>query len=207
MVALTEEKIDVLAEVTNIGMGQAAAALSDLLGAFVQLTVPSVRLIAVGDLPAVLAELPTEGQPVTCAVQPFGGGLRGEVLVILAGGRLETMAAHLGLEAGDLATGAAGAAVVLDVASMLNGACLAAIGDQLGLDPQLSAPRLLFENGTDASFHTVLAAHEDSDWSRALLLRVKFCIEADAFCCHLLILVDDAGFDAIDDALERLMNE
>ena len=46
-----------LAEVVNIGLGRAAAALNNLTGSHVELSAPQIELVAVPDLPRVLGRL------------------------------------------------------------------------------------------------------------------------------------------------------
>ena len=53
--ALNEDQRDALQEVANLAMGQAAKRLAMLLDAFIELSVPRVRVVAVRD---VLTEQP-----------------------------------------------------------------------------------------------------------------------------------------------------
>lgn len=70
-VRLDAEATDALAEMINIGSGLAAAALSDLIGMRIELTVPTIRLMAAADLAG-------EAPPLsTTVVQEFAGDICG----------------------------------------------------------------------------------------------------------------------------------
>jgi len=51
---LNEDQRDALQEICNVGMGKAAAALAKLLGAFVTLSVPNIRVVGVEQLRVAL---------------------------------------------------------------------------------------------------------------------------------------------------------
>ena len=53
---VSAEEIDALRELINIGVGRAAGALNDMVGAHVELRVPSVRLVSTADIKEVITE-------------------------------------------------------------------------------------------------------------------------------------------------------
>lgn len=78
---LNEESLDILTELVNIGVGRAAASLSDLIGMRVDLTVPRVRLDRV-DHPCFESE--DGSQPgATVVIQEFQGAISGRSALVL----------------------------------------------------------------------------------------------------------------------------
>lgn len=54
---LTAEQRDALQEIANLAMGRAAARLALLLGAFIELSVPRVRVVRAADVGRVLRDM------------------------------------------------------------------------------------------------------------------------------------------------------
>ena len=63
---LTGEKLDVLREIGNIGGGNAATALSQLIGKQASGTVPQAKLIPINEI--INLDLPSKPQDVSIAV-------------------------------------------------------------------------------------------------------------------------------------------
>jgi chemotaxis protein CheC len=76
---LSAVQLDELKQISNIGMGNAATALSQLLGERIMLQVPQVRITDLADIPASLGGAEKAVAGVT--VQIFGD-LRGSILLI-----------------------------------------------------------------------------------------------------------------------------
>jgi chemotaxis protein CheC len=129
-VVLSEDQRDALQELTNIAMGQAGASLATLLDAFVDLSIPRIRVAEVVELPPVLSELVGPHNEASAVRQSFQGYLRGEAIVIFGGHGTGVLADLMGYE-GEL--GADGEAEpLLDVANVLSGACLGGLLERHG---------------------------------------------------------------------------
>ena len=77
--ALSPLHLDALREVANIGAGHAATALSTMTGNTIMITVPTVTIARVEDLPPQLAE-PEE--PVAGVLMGILGDLSGRTLLV-----------------------------------------------------------------------------------------------------------------------------
>jgi chemotaxis protein CheC len=77
---LEPAQLDQLAELINIGVGRAASALSELVENPVDLSVPEVRVVAAGDLPAALRALGPEA--VSSVHMGFRGSLAGSAFLV-----------------------------------------------------------------------------------------------------------------------------
>lgn len=76
---LNEEQLDALTEIVNIGIGRAAASLHELIGARIELSVPSVRLCGRSEL---RTELDSADEPLDTAVlQGFEGRIAGRSML------------------------------------------------------------------------------------------------------------------------------
>jgi chemotaxis protein CheC len=92
-----QAQLDALGELSNIGAGTAATALSQMLGQEVTLTVPRALALPLAD--AVAAAGPPE-QMVTGVVIPLEGDIEALVLLLIPTEDAETLCSLLGVEAG-----------------------------------------------------------------------------------------------------------
>lgn len=82
MLNLDADQNDALSEIFNIGMGQAAAALSSLINDEVLLSVPHVRILTVSE---AAHQLNATDSTLYGVRQPFRGVLNGDALLIFPG--------------------------------------------------------------------------------------------------------------------------
>lgn len=79
IVQLTEDQLDALTEIVNIGVGRGAASLHTLVDQPIELRVPNVRLCELAELEA---ELDAADEPVdTSVVQGFDGAITGRAML------------------------------------------------------------------------------------------------------------------------------
>ncbi|KWB52786.1 chemotaxis protein [Burkholderia ubonensis] len=221
----TAEQRDALQEIANLAMGRAAARLASLLGRFIELSVPRVRVVQASDAGKALREMTGIHDNVTAVRQGFRSDIKGEALVLCRTANVNRLAALVDHSFGDAAasecargdddevdeagdeTAARGETssqdeLVFDVANVLMGACVSSILDELGRTPVFFPPGLL---GANVSFDdvfqpTVLA------WSVALLLEVNLGLEDDAFRAHFVMLMAEDSIRLMGDALDALLS-
>ncbi|MEZ5400099.1 MAG: chemotaxis protein CheC [Bryobacteraceae bacterium] len=80
---LNENQADVLAEVMNLGMGHAGNSLNELVGAHIELRVPSVALVSAAEAQARIEQLGWE--PLSSVQLEFSGSLNGNVALMFPG--------------------------------------------------------------------------------------------------------------------------
>jgi chemotaxis protein CheC len=199
----TELQRDALQEIANLGMGQAATRLSGLLDAFIELSVPRVRVVAVREAAAALREMTGIDGPVTAVRQGFRSEIKGEALVICRSGDIGELGALIG---GTYAESADESLteeeLIFDVANVLTGACVSSMLDQLGRLPVFTAPGLLGERVTlDAVFQPGLLA-----WDLALLVEVNFALEDHRFRAHLVMLMAEESIHHVSRAIDTLLH-
>lgn len=190
---------DALQEVVNVAMGRAGATLAELLGVFVRLSVPRVRVQRATRLEATLGGLIGGNGEVTAVRQAFTARMRGEAIVLFGEAGGDELADLMGYE------GALSAPerreILLDIANVLVGACLGGLCEQLELEPTFSAPSLLGES-TPAS---ALMLPNTLAWSHALLVEVSFTLESRGFSSHLLMLMPEDSIGLMREALDRVL--
>ncbi|CAG9265857.1 chemotaxis protein CheC [Paraburkholderia unamae] len=203
----TELQRDALQEIANLGMGQAATRLSGLLNAFIELSVPRVRVVAVSEAAAALREMTGIDGPVAAVRQGFRSEIKGEALVICRSGEIAELGSLVGGRGGviyapDADDTLTEEELMFDVANALTGACVSSMLDQLGRMPVFSQPGLLGEAiMLDEVFQPGLLA-----WDVALLVEVNFALEDQRFRAHLVMLMAEESIHVVSRAIDALLH-
>lgn len=154
MRTLTSLQQDALCELFNISVGQAAAALADLLDDEVLLSVPEVRLVTVSE---VTDHLGRTSPSMYCIRQPFSGPLTGNALLIFPEDKSLELVRTL---VGDLVPGTQLAQVqndaLMEVGNIVLNACIASLAEML-----------------EATFDCALASVDSGDTRKILGTRVQ----------------------------------
>ncbi len=195
---LTELQRDALQEITNVGMGKAGAALANLLGTFVTLSVPRIQLVSVEELIAVLRDADHTGSGAPLVRQAFQSAISGEAVVFFGPNGRSELRQLMGY--GDSAP-MLDHEMLFDVANLLVGACVRSVFEQLGCLLSFSAPTFV-----DAGAWLDLPERVKSEhWEVALLLHVHFTLESGGFVAQLAMLLPDNAIMRMTLALDTLL--
>lgn len=200
---LNEDRRDALQEVANLAMGQAATRLARLLDAFIELSVPRVKMVAVSEAAQALREMTGIEDTVSAVRQGFRSDIKGEALVICRSDSIEQLCSLVSDPyARSTYETVSQNELVFDVANVLTGACVSCILDQLGRTPVFSAPGLLGEAMTlDDVFQPGVL-----QWEVALLVEVNFALEDQSFRAHLVMLMAEESIRHMNEALDALLS-
>jgi chemotaxis protein CheC len=187
---LSGDQRDALQEIANIGMGQAGTRLAQLLGCFVRLSVPRIRLVDTHTLSRAVREMLGFSEPVTALRQGFRCSISGEAIALFDGYGADRLYTALYGD-GEMARVAAGprrdraGELLTEVANLITGACLTGLFEQIGQSPTFAPPRLM---GERLSLEELLQPQKLT-WERALLLEVNMKMESCDFEAHLISLM------------------
>jgi chemotaxis protein CheC len=199
MVLAGPEQRDALAELVNIGMGQAGASLARLFDTFITLSIPRIEIVQPQDVTKAIAALVGDPGPIVAVRQAFSSRIRGEAIAIYSEGGCDTLA--------DLVTypDVSSDELLLEISNVLVGACVGGLAAQFALDLSFSPPSVL---GRHANIHELLDTGCLA-WHNALVAEVNFQIVDRAFRCHLFTFWPDESIDvllaAVDAFLATLM--
>ncbi len=192
---LSDERMDALKEVANIGAGHAATALSLMTGARIMIDVPMINVAPIADLIPGIAD---EGEEVVTVVMVMHGSLTGHTLLALplvTGRRLADLMLRRERRTGgalDLLEESA----LKEAGNILGGAYMTALSEFLGMTLLPSPPTLAV--GTT---RTVMEEHsrQSSNAAAACCVETEFSFEeiGERFRGFFLLLPDAASFDAI----------
>lgn len=199
--ALAELKVsfcDALREVSNVAMGRAAALLAKVLGVFVQLPVPQVNIFEVSELHMTLLDA-QRGERFSAICQGFiGEAIAGEALLLFHDSEVNDMARLLGWQPKNEAETSE---MLLDLASILIGACLAGIAEQLDLRFSQGHPQLL---GQHASIDQLVQVNSKR-WHKTLAVEISYSLEGHAIHFDLLLLFTEDSIKRLTAKIGYLM--
>jgi CheY-like chemotaxis protein/chemotaxis protein CheY-P-specific phosphatase CheC len=187
---------DAFREVVNVAMGRAAALLARVLGVFVQLPIPNVNILEVGELHMALADA-AQGDKLSAVCQGYiGGGISGEALLIYHDSEITDMARlmrtddYFELE------------MLLDLSSLLISACLSGIADQIDVVFSQGHPQLL---GQHASIDELIRLNRQR-WKNTLAVEISYSLEGHDIHFDLLLLFTEDSVELLSRKLDLLMN-
>jgi chemotaxis protein CheC len=179
----SEEQLDALSELANIGAGTAATALSQMLAQEVTLSVPRAIALPLAD---AVAHAGPPDEIVTGVVIPIEGDMQALVVLLIPGDAAQTLCALLGVEAGT----EDGESAISEIGNILGASYMSALSGMTGLSLDLCPPQVL----TDllASIVTSLLALTAGDSDTALMLDTTLDL-AESPCPLSFLLIPIGG--------------
>lgn len=187
----TAELLDGLQEVANVAMGRSADLLARLLNAFIQLPIPKVNLLNSADLKMALT-MTEAGATYSAVCQGFiGSGVAGEALMIFDDTSFADVAHLLSWE-GEI-TPADELELLMDMASLLAGACINGIGEQLDINFSQGHPMVLGQHVAIGD----LVSDSVHQWNEILAVEITYHIENHDINCDLLLLFTEDSIETL----------
>jgi chemotaxis protein CheY-P-specific phosphatase CheC/CheY-like chemotaxis protein len=190
---------DALREISNVAMGRAAALLAKVLNVFVELPVPAVNIFEVSELHMTLADA-QHGQRCSALCQGFiGDGIAGEALLLFHDSEISDIATLFNWQpSNDIET----AEMLLDLASILIGACLSGISEQIDVRFSQGHPQLL---GLHSSIDSLIHLNQRR-WRKTLAVEISYSLEGHNVHFDLLLLFTEDSIQRLTDKINYLLN-
>ena len=198
--SLTEDQRDCYQEITNVAMGQAADRLARLLDVYVILPIPKVNMISASELHMALADTAINDN-VSAVCQGFiGSGIAGEALLVFNDASFSDLAQIMNYKGpldqhGELE-------LLMDVSSVLIGACVHGIGEQIEVSFNQGHPVVLGQHCHVAD----LVKSGNHQWSQTLAIEIHYEIENLNISCDLLLLFTEDSVAKINQKVDYLLD-
>lgn len=191
---------DYLQEISNVAMGRSSDLLARLLRVFVKQPIPKVDFIANSELHmAISAAHNSDTYSAVC--QGFtGAGIAGEALLLFADASFREMAELLHYDT--LEGESVNVEVLMDMSSILFGAFLKGIGDQLDLQLGLGHPSVLGQHQQI----TELLEHQNSRNEQLLCIEISYTLEDRNIQCDMLVLLTEDSVPFLEQRLQYLVD-
>ncbi|MEH6563919.1 MAG: response regulator [Halopseudomonas sp.] len=189
---------DAFREVSNVAMGRAAELLGRVLGTFIKLPIPNVNILEVGELHMALADA-QRGQRLSAICQGFiGGGVAGEALLIFHDSEIEDVARLLNAQEDESAQ----LEMLLDLATIIIGACLNGLSEQLNITLSQGHPLVL---GQHCPIEDLIRINQRR-WKRTLAVEISYGLEDMEIHFDLLLLFTEDSVPRLRETLDFMIN-
>jgi chemotaxis protein CheC len=198
---------DILQELMNIGFGQAAADLAQVIGLSIELSVPDIQLFKTCDLCHHMAGAMDREQKVSLVEQYFLGMFRGIALLALPARSGSKLVALLGLhnerdcpsEHREMLEKEA----MIEVGNILIGACVGKITELLNDVVLYSPPRMVVQ----AAHHSALPNNLFEPASVAISMKTVFHFERQQITGQLFLIANQDSITWLQTALNAFMEQ
>ncbi|SFM31889.1 chemotaxis protein CheC [Gracilibacillus orientalis] len=197
---LSQHHLDVLKEVGNIGAGNAATALSSLLGKKIDMSVPAIKIVDFNELMAFV------GGPEQVIVSVFlriQGEAPGSMFFVLSPVEARSLVEQLtgtsgdNIEENDLAISA-----ISEIGNILSGSYLSALSDFTSINMQPTVPNLTIDMAAAILMQGLLEISQESDYAIIIDTMIEEEEESnESVKGHFFLLPDPDSFDEIFKAL------
>ncbi|GAA0787100.1 response regulator [Marinobacterium sediminicola] len=184
-------------ELANVAMGQAAALLAQLMNTFIELPIPSVKLVESGELEMAMQQSISQSAFTTVCQGFIAPGISGEALLILNGTQAEQLAQLLNHQ-GEV-TEQVERELTMEIATLLIGAFLNGFGQQLDLNFSQSSPKML---DTLPRRDSLMDSNQPD---RILSIEISYRIEGLALSCDLLLLFTEDSLPPLNELASHLL--
>ncbi len=200
---MNPQQIDVMREIGNIGAGNAATALSKILDRKVDMSVPEVKVVPLSSVSEILGAPET---PFVGGLVDMGGGLRGQILLLLGIREAYIIASILiGRDTKDATDVEITALTELDLSALyeitniLSGSYLSAISSLTNLDISMSIPYMSVDMAGALLSLIALECGQTDD--SALFFETRFLDDKDDMTCYFFLLPDKESYGKLMDSL------
>lgn len=196
----TIEYRDCIQEISNVAMGQAADLLARLLNVFVKLPIPKVNILEASELQMALS-LTEQNNTYSAVCQGFiGSGISGEALLIFSDSSFSDIAQLLKYK-GEIDR-TVELELLMEVASILVGACTNGIAEQLDTTFSQGHPVVL---GQHVKVSELIKANAKR-WKKTMAIEITYEIENYNISCDLLLLFTEDSLENLQKRLSYLMD-
>lgn len=191
---------DYLQEISNVAMGRSSDLLARLLKVFVKQPIPRVEMITTSELSMAISAADTDTQ-YSAVCQGFtGAGIAGEAMLLFADANFEEMAKLLRYD--ESTTENLQVEVLMDMSSILVGAFINGISDQLDIKLRLGHPTVL---GQHKKVGDLLEYHRTKQ-EKLLCIEISYKLENTDISCDMLILLTEDSVPFLEKRLKYLVD-
>jgi len=194
---LSEMQLDTIREISNIGMGNAATALSQLVGSVVNITVPHAMIV---DMTEVAPLLGGEDQEVAASYVQVVGQARGHLVLVLAipdaHRIIELMApgAHLDLMKDEMARSA-----MQEIGNILGSSFLRSLSDLTQLNILPTVPAVAVDFAGSIVSYVVSSLYDITE--KLVVVRTNFDVGGESIAGYCMFIPEHGSLRIILESL------
>ncbi|MBW4680168.1 MAG: chemotaxis protein CheC [Microcoleus vaginatus WJT46-NPBG5] len=199
---LTANQIDALQELVNIGVGQAAGVLNEMIDSHIRLQIPFVKILSPVELQQQL-EGRVNGQRISAVGLGFTGSFTGLAQLVFPADSADLLAAMLtGEELGTPDLDLVKIGTLSEVGNIVINGVMGSISNVLDQRLDYSLPTY-----TEGTVELLLASGSLASKAVVLLAQTRFIIERLHIEGDVILIFNVASFDALLAAIDRVVGE
>jgi chemotaxis protein CheC len=200
MQQLTEEQIDALRELINIGIGRAAGILNEMLDSRILLQVPSVKVFNLSQLQQELSEKFADAQLAAVRLS-FTGSFSGTAELVFPTESASALVALLtGEEVGTPDLDSVKIGTLTEIGNITINGVIGSISNVLEQQMRYALPIY-----AEDSIEKLLQLDNYSDRTVFLLAQARFTIEQLELIGDIILIFETSSFDVLVEAIDRLL--
>ena len=176
-------------EIANVAMGRAGDLLAKVIAGNIELSVPRVDLLQPGEMEAAVASAVSAQWSAVVSQGFIGNRIAGETLLVFAETDMGALAEAMAYN--DQLTATAETELLTDISSVLVGAFLKGISEQIGVGFSQGHPRIVLPGGYGPGISA-------SAGSRGLAIELSYSIGAHRSHCDQLVLFPERSIPALE---------
>lgn len=186
-------------EISNVAMGRAADSLARLLDCFVVMPIPKVNLMEVGELRMLLESVAGDANVSTVCQGFIGNGIAGEALLMFNATSFKDIAELMKYEG--TIDEVVQLELLMDIASVLVGAVLKGLADQLDINFSQSHPAVLSQGGRI----TDVLKRGMSRWKKTLTIEMSCRIEGKNINSDVLLVFTEDSIPRLSELVAYII--
>ena len=200
-ITLTEDERDCLQELMNVAYGSATAAITEILDAFAQLSIPKIQIIDADELKPYLAnELNLDVEHLV-SLQQINGTLCGENMFVIDKESAKNIAYKFGLEENEVNDEEI-ADVVLEITNILSSSTISKLAEDIDTNVSFSAPTIRTITSMDQLKNLFI-----SKYHKVIIISTQLKFEDLNINAELFILTTDNSILYIKEKLNKILDE
>ena len=197
---LTELQRDTIAEFFNIGMGQAAASLNEMLNSHIEMTIPDIEVLSIADAAQRLAP---KKQPFTGIRLTFKGRFWGEAVLLFScenSLRITQLIIQQQIPESEIAEFEQD--TISEVGNITLNSCVGQFANLLSTSLEVQLPNFLRGN-----VEAILSNDMFLSTKNVLFMRIEFTTAHHEITGYVVFLMNDEALQALKQCVDQFLAE
>lgn len=195
---LTDEQLDTLQELVNIGVGRAAGVLNEMIGSPICLRIPYIKIVSPDELPSEL-EIDFDGDFLSTVSLNFSGSFAGTAELVFPRESASSLVAVLTGESPDTPDlDAVKIGTLLEIGNIVLNGIMGSLSNMLKNHLEYSLPTY-----TEGQLRNLLSSKQVENNASVMLAQTRFAIEQLQIAGNIILIFKVGSFDAMIGAMDR----
>ena len=198
---LTEDQKDCLQELMNVAYGSATAAITEILNAFANLSIPKIQIIDSSDLKHYLSNKLNLKMEHLVSLQELNGPISGENMFVIDKQSAINIAYKFGLEEDEINDNEI-SDIVLEITNILSSSTISKLAEDIDANVSFSAPSIKSLTSVNQLNNLFITKYE-----KVIIISTELKFEELNIRAELFILTTDNSILYIKEKLNKILDE